>query len=239
MKKLALAVGIFCCGIGYNTIVVADQVKERISVFGQAQVEAVPDQMLFHFSVVEEGGDLKPMQRQVNQKVDRLLKLAKKLGLQDRDIKAARVNIGQIQRPLKLLSNNSRREYEQVYRLNRQVTFRLRDLSKFPGLLDGAVAAGANQLTGIEPAFDDRESLYRQALVKAMKAATQKATLLAKQTGQQLGGAVSIRESGSNAPQPQYRMMAEMSGSAAAAPFAAGTEAVSARVDVEFSLQRP
>ena len=66
-------------------------------------------------------------------------------------------------------------------------------------LIDAAVAAGANTVYGPSLSRSDADALYDQALEKAVADAKDRAALLAKAAGRELGRVTAIVESGSAA----------------------------------------
>jgi uncharacterized protein YggE len=103
---------------------------------------------------------------------------------------------------------------------------------KAGSLIDAAVAAGANTVYGPSPSRSDADALYRQALGKAVAAAAQRAGVLAKAAGRELGRVTSISESGS-APVPVFAKAA----ADAATPVESGPQETTASVSVTYELR--
>ena len=103
---------------------------------------------------------------------------------------------------------------------------------KAGALIDGAVAAGANTVYGPAPSRSDAEALYRQALAKAVADAAQRATVLAKAAGRELGRVTSISESGT-APVPVFAKAA----ADASTPVESGPQETTASVSVSYDLR--
>jgi uncharacterized protein YggE len=97
-------------------------------------------------------------------------------------------------------------------------------------LVDAAVGAGANGVSGPSLDVSDRDALYRDALHKAVDDAKLKAQSLADAAGLSLGGAVTITEGGSSAPMPVADKM-----SAVGTPIEAGTQEIQASVTVTYA----
>jgi uncharacterized protein YggE len=100
-------------------------------------------------------------------------------------------------------------------------------------LIDAAVAAGANQVSGPDLSVADAKRLYRQALGAAVADARAHADALAAASGRTLGAVASIVEGGSE-PVPTYRAAALDSGST---PVVGGQQETSATVTVTFALR--
>jgi uncharacterized protein YggE len=99
-------------------------------------------------------------------------------------------------------------------------------------LIDAAVAAGANTVTGPTLEVSDRDARYRDALGKAVEDARAKAAALARAGGFGVGQVSSVTEQAANAPVPVYRAAAKSD----ATPIEPGTQDVTADVTVTFRI---
>jgi len=107
------------------------------------------------------------------------------------------------------------------------------DVGDAPGLIDAAVEAGANQVSGPGMSSTNAEELYRQALAKAIGEARERAQVLAKAAGRSLGEVTSIVEGSAATPLPY----AERAALDASTPIVPGEQETSATVSVTFSLR--
>ena len=108
------------------------------------------------------------------------------------------------------------------------------DAGDAPKLIDAAVGAGANQISGPGLSSSNAEALYRQALAKAVDAARLNAVALAKASGRSLGAITTIVEGGATSPEPMYRATAQAD---SATPIVPGEQKTTATVSVTFSLR--
>jgi len=99
------------------------------------------------------------------------------------------------------------------------------------GLIDAATAAGATSIDGPALTVADSTALYRQALAAAVADAKAKAEVLAKAGGFSVGAVASIKETSTSTPMPFAA-----SGVAKEAPVVAGTQEVTADVQVSFRI---
>ena len=106
------------------------------------------------------------------------------------------------------------------------------DVDDAAALIDAAVEAGANQVSGPGLGRADAEALYRDALAKAVGEARARAQVLAKAAGRTLGEITSISESTAT-PYP-YAERAALD--AAATPIVPGEQETTASITVTFSL---
>jgi uncharacterized protein YggE len=108
------------------------------------------------------------------------------------------------------------------------------DVGDAPGLIDAAVEAGANTISGPGMSSSNAEALYRQALAKAVEEARERARVLAKAAGRSLGEIDAIVEGSSATPLPYAERVAL---DAASTPVVPGEQETTATVSVTFSLR--
>jgi len=104
--------------------------------------------------------------------------------------------------------------------------------TKAGALIDAAVAAGANTVYGPSPSRSDADTLYREALAKAVADAGGRAAVLAKAAGRELGRVTAISESGA-APVPVFAKAA----ADASTPVESGPQETTASVSVTYELR--
>jgi hypothetical protein len=100
-------------------------------------------------------------------------------------------------------------------------------------LIDAAVAAGANNVSGPSLDVSDRDALYRDALGKAVEDARAKAEALAKAGGFGVGQVSSVTEQTASAPVPVFQAAVAKSD---ATPIEPGTQDVTADVSITFRI---
>jgi uncharacterized protein len=119
------------------------------------------------------------------------------------------------------------------YSASNSVSAVVRDLSRVGDVIDAAVGAGANNVSGPSLARDDQDKLYRDALEKAVANAREKATALARAAGISLGAVRSLSESSQSAGPVTFAALAERQ---SATPIEPGTAEITATVRVVFAL---
>ena len=100
-------------------------------------------------------------------------------------------------------------------------------------LIDAAVAAGANNVSGPTLDVSDRDARYRDALGKAVADARAKAVAIAGAGGFGVGPVSSVTEQTAAAPVPVFQAAAAKS---VATPIEPGTQDVTADVTVTFRI---
>lgn len=117
------------------------------------------------------------------------------------------------------------------YTATNSVGITLRDLDKTGGVIDAAVDAGANQVSGPNLVRSDQSALYRRALRAAIANAKAKAQTIARAAGLHLRRVTDVSESGGPMPLPET---APRAGATPPTPIEPGTQLVEATVTVTF-----
>jgi len=105
-------------------------------------------------------------------------------------------------------------------------------ISATGGLIDAAVAAGANTISGPSLSASDEQAAYRKALGAAVGDAKAKANALAAAGGFGVGPVTSVTETSSTPP-----VFQPVSAKAGGTPIEPGTEQVTADVTVSFAIR--
>jgi uncharacterized protein YggE len=104
-------------------------------------------------------------------------------------------------------------------------------------LIDAAVGAGANNVSGPSLSVSDRDARYRDALGKAVADARLKAEALAKAGGFAVGPISSVSEQSAGGPTPVFQASGGAVAKDAATPIEPGTQDVAADVSVTFRIR--
>jgi uncharacterized protein len=119
------------------------------------------------------------------------------------------------------------------YTATNSVTVTLSVPAKTGPVIDAAVDAGANQISGPELSRSERDALYRAALLAAVSNARAKAEAIARASGLSLRRITDITESTAGPPLP---LTDAKTGVATPTPIEPGTQLVQAAVTVTFSV---
>jgi uncharacterized protein len=169
-----------------------------ISVSGEGRVEAKPDMATITIGVVSQGSTAQTVKDDNNRKMNAVIVYIKQQGVPEGDIKTEQFYFNPNYDYL------SGRNVISGYQGNQNVTVKIRGVDKSQDqvekVMDGVVAAGANQVYGVNFTFEDADSLRQEARKKAIEKARQKAQELANEAGLRLGKVVSISESGGSYP---------------------------------------
>ena len=203
-----------------------------ISVVATGEASVAPDLAIVSFAVSGSGKQLAPTRDDANARSSSVLAKLRDLGVANGDLDAPDIGIHpeyDYRKGQKLTG----------YRVVRQMTAKVRDLAGLGDVLDGLVAAGANEVYGAQMSAADPSAAEHEALRAAIIAAKAKAAALAEAGGVTLGGLARVEEEQAGpVPMPRMRMMASAE-MAADAPteVAAGDLTVTRQIRAWFDLE--
>ncbi len=164
-----------------------------ITVTGTGTVTGTPDMVQVSVGVVTQGSTVQDAVSANASQMNALLTALKADGIADKDIQTSNYNVSTQTNP-KPVAPGGTETTETAYYVNNQVQVTLHDVSKLGDLLDKLVAAGANNIYGVNFGISDPSQLEDQARAKAVDDASHKAQSLAKLEGLTLGSVVSVSE---------------------------------------------
>lgn len=205
------------------------QPVRHIEVSGNGLVNETPDIALLTLTFSQRDKQARRAKTTVDSQVNDLLTLTKQLGIDKKDIQAARLNI---------YPEYDHKNNRQLigYRVSRDVQVRLHDLLSYPKLLEGAVDIGATHTGQLQLDFSNRKELENKALQAAFHDARQQAELLAQASGDKLGETLWIHSAMNYRSEPKMRM-AVMSDMNAEASYQTGEMSLTRQVQVRFAIQ--
>ncbi len=198
-----------------------------ITVTGDANVAVAPDTALMRIGVTSQGKTAHEASAANSKQMTSVLAAIRDTGIPDRDVQTSRLSLQPQYDPNK---NGTARLLG--FQVTNQVTIKVRDTDKLPTILDRAIAAGANEMSGIEFVVSEQSKLLDQARDDAIADARRKAELYAKAAGVKLGRVLTIVEEGSSPPaRPVMQAMR-----AGAVPVSPGEQNLRASVTVSYEL---
>ena len=209
----------------------SEPLERWISVSASGEASIAPDLALVRFAVTDSGKELDTVRDAVNARASAVLARVRELGVADGDLTAPDVQIHpeyDYRHGQKLIG----------YRVARQMTTRVRNLDQLGELLDGVVAAGANEVHGAEMTASDPSAAHHAAVASAIVSARAIAQAIAKAAGVTLGDVLRVEEGeGAGIGSPSRGMMA-MSEAAAGGPteVASGDLTVVRHIRAWFSI---
>ncbi|MHB8757778.1 MAG: SIMPL domain-containing protein, partial [Bacillota bacterium] len=230
-----LAVLLVATLLGGQVIPSAARPEHSMSVSGQAILDAVPDQAQIELGLVLRATTAQDAQKQGATKMDAVIKALKDAGIKPEDIQT------------RYLSLNPVYEYTKDgqkflgYELSNTVSFKTGDFAAMGGVIDKAVAAGANRVNSLQFVLKDKSKYSGQAIDQAIADARAKADAAAKSLGTKVTGVKTVSIQDNNyVPGPIYRMAdsaKSMNGAAASMPVEPGQVQFQVTVNVEFVMK--
>jgi uncharacterized protein YggE len=247
MKKLLLLVA---GGLLFSVHGFAQSAIEPplVTVTGQAEVRVPPDEVVFTLDVESVDRDMLAANKRTDDSVREVLAIARKNNVKAEDVQTSHISV-QPKYNTDDLNSEQRRTVKRVlvgYEVSKTVAVRLRDISRFDELLSDVLKAGVTKVSNLEFRDSQIRKHKDQARAMAMKAAQEKATLLAREIGQSIGPAYSITESAGTSYRDNNNFMqnstATISGSLSdresESAIAPGSISVTAQVTVRFRLMQ-
>jgi len=200
-----------------------------ISVAGEATVSVAPDLAQIDAGVTSEAKTAREASDANNAAMGKVLLALKSASIDEKDFQTSRLSLQPQAAP-----NRPGPASIVGYRASNRVTIRLRDVTKVASVIDTLVAAGANDVGGINFTVSQASKLLDEAREQAIADARRKADIYAKAAGVSLGAPLSITEEGGHGPIPYRRMAAGM---AASTPVAQGEETLQVTVSVSWAIK--
>ncbi len=200
-----------------------------IEVSGTAEQSVAADMATFTFTINIRGQELAELKLDVDSKTASLVELCKKLGVAKKDISSAEVSIHpQYNHQTRALIG---------YSVSRTVKVTLRELASYTELMNGAIAAGVNTVGAIKLDVNNRDELQRRALAAAINDARNKADILAKSAGVNVGDVLTIRETATAGGVEPYRFAERAQTTTAKGAFEPGEITLTTTVSVSYAIK--
>ena len=197
-----------------------------LTVTGTGSVRTVPDRASFFFGVQTEGATARAALTANTTAANRVVAALRGAGLAAADLQTSQVSLAP--------RSNEMGTDIVGYTAFTTVTATIRELGRVGAIVDTAVDAGANTLSGPSLTRGDTDALYRQALRAAYTDAREKAETLAAASGRTLGRVTAIVEGAQGgAPIP---LAAAQDAARSSVEIAPGTQSIDASVSVTFAL---
>jgi uncharacterized protein len=202
----------------------ASNPEHSISVSGSGTVKVKPDVADVSFGVTVQKDKAKDASQAAAEQMTKVVDALKAAGVADNDIQTQMISL----QPIYDYTGSLPRL--QGYQSDNQVDVTIRDLTKAGETIDAAVAAGANNVSGITFRVNDQDAANAQARDAAMKDAKSKADALASAAGVSITGVISITDVSSPSQPPIYY------GREAGAAVDATTPVQPGKVDMEVTV---
>lgn len=245
IKKILLLLAI---ALSANTVL-AQEVRDRplITVSGQAEVRVPPDEVVFTLEVESIDKDVLAAKKKTDESVKAVFAIAKNNQVKSDDVQTSYISV-EPKYNTDDIEYEERRAVKRIflgYAVSKTIAIRLSDISRFDPLLSDVLKAGVTKVRNVEFRDSQIRKHKDQARAMAIKAAQEKARLLAREIGQTIGLAYSITEgttgryiSGGVLNQNSTAVISgDFSAGESDSAIAPGLISVTAQVTVSFELK--
>ncbi len=227
-----LALLLSACGVAYAQ---TNQPPLRtLNVTGTGQVFLEPDIAYISIGVHTENKDAAEAVAANNSQAKAVVEALKAAGVQAKDIQTTGFNIFPQQQ-----YDDKGTVIGILYVVDNTVFVTVRDLEKLGSLLDAAISAGANSITGVRFDVEDKDKPMSEARKIAVEKARAQAEELAKAAGVKLGPIQSINVYGGT-PIPMYEgkgVGGAVYAGALDVPISPGQLSLSVDVNIVYEIQ--
>jgi uncharacterized protein YggE len=238
MKKIIL--GVIVVGLGIYFMPRMDWGKfrwlpaETVTVSGEAKSQQKNQIATFTAGVDAVNDSKDNAVKDVNTKMEALIKAAKDFGINQNDIKTQSLSFYQNEETY--YDNGVQKSRKGQWRVSNSIEITLREIDKASAMADMLASSGANNVYGPNFQFDDTSEFENSLFDQAIKNAQKKAETIATASGRKLGKVISVNEgSGGANIYPVYAMKGAEGGGGA--PVEPGSGTVSKSVTVVFELK--
>lgn len=206
--------------------------RTLISVSGEGLVERAPDHVVISFGVTHAGESMTIAQSEVNARMTAVIAALTKLGLDRNAIQTDAIQLS----PVFDYGRGGEEPEIKGYRATNSVRVMLREVDRASKVIDTGLAAGANQLNGVQFQLENDRPARRDALAAAARDANDKAAALAGALGLRIERLRDVQEEGASRPIPATMEMAAMASPMAGlpTPVQPGQLQIRARVTLVF-----
>jgi len=202
-----------------------------LTVFGDGSATAAPDIAIVTLGVISEAPTAKDAMSANATDMTAVIAAITGAGIATKDVATSGLSVN----PVYSDPSKDPNGLSQVtgYRVQNQVTVKIRDLAQSGPLLDKVVSAGANRVTGIDFDIDKAGSLRDAAMKAAIAEARRRAELMAEAAGVKLGDIQSIQTSDGGGV-PIFR--AQMAMKADSTPVMGGEQQITANATIVYLI---
>jgi len=162
--------------------------SRKITVSGSAEVLVVPDEVVLTLGVETWDKQLAVARKANDEIIQRVIKLAKDLGIEEKYIQTDYVNIEP-----RYQDSYTQKDFI-GYFVRKNIVVTLKDIAKFEDLYAQVLEAGVNYVHGVEFRTSELRKNRDQARALAIQAAKEKAIALAGEMDMKVGEPLSIQE---------------------------------------------
>lgn len=239
MKRILTATQVMILVLAATTVLHAQETRTtttdttkrqtRVTVGGDAIVQAQPDTAILTVSVVTQGRRALDAQQENATKTDAVVRALKAAAGTGAEIKTSGYSL----QPMRVYRENQPPTIT-GYEARNSVTLTTSELTKLGNIIDAASQAGSNDISGISFTLRKDRPARDQALQEATREAMNKAQVMANALGGRVVGIAEVQEEGFiRPPQPVYQAEAFMAKrDAVTTPVEVGSLDITSRVQL-------
>ncbi len=229
---VALALSVLALGGCQTKVVTTDGAAPlyTVTASGSGESVAAPDVAEMYFGVTVQSDEAGDALSKANAIAEEVAAAVKGAGVASEDIQTANVSVYPEQ------SYSGDKPVITGYRASIQVRAKIRDIEKIGDVIGAASEAGANEIGGPSFMLDDDADVRNEAIELAIADARERAEVMAKAAGKDLGEIISVSETGLSTP-IYYRAAAESMDAAGSVAIEPGQLDITASVTVVFELK--
>ena len=222
-----------------QSISAEDSTVPTLTVRGNAEMSATPDQAVVQLGAVAQSKNAKDAQEQVNRTVGAILTAIKAAGISEQNISTAELTLVPVHERINRTDQQVNLPRIVGYTATNVVRVEVNEIGKIGDVIDAGISAGANRLEGLYFELQDDTFLRQKALQQAALNARQKAESIADALNLHLGRILQISEEGLQTVRPQFRAPRLAMAVAESTPVAPGQIKVSASVVIGYQIENP
>ncbi len=204
-----------------------------ITVEASASVQRTPDRAVLQFAVEQDGATAQVASQAAADAMDRMLRALRSRGIPAASIRTLSYQLDPV------YGRRTRPDSAPVivgYRALNLVQVAVDSIATVGGVIDTAIGAGANRVSGLAWEIRDREGARIAALQLAVAKAKREAEAVAQAAGQVLGPPLMISMTSAEPPRPIFQGRVLMEAMAEPTPIEAGELTITADVRIVYRL---
>ena len=213
-----------------------------IKTVGTAEIQVIPDAASLTLRVSKTDKNLVTAKSEMDENIGKIIALAKRFGIAATDVKTDYISVKEKYESVKEPGEQTFKSVFAGYTVSKTLVIKLKELGKFEDFFSEVVKVGITDIGEVEFETSQLRKYKDQARQMAVRAAHEKAQLIAGEIKQSVGKAVLIEENDVDSysrPGANYRSNAFLNADdddAGAVGVAVGTITVKAQVEVRFLL---
>lgn len=205
--------------------------EARVIVTGEGSVTLQPDYAQIRAGVTTRARTVKDATDANTKLLNAVTAALRDAGIEQKDIQTSHYSVQPVYAP----AQPNTEPKLSGFSVSNQLNVTIRQIAVVGTVLDRLIAAGANDLGGVEFLHSDLSKALDQAREAAVANARRKAELYARAAGLELGRVAWITEDPSFAPLAGIKALRAAGGFAAAVPIASGEDTLRVQITVGFA----